>query len=237
MVLQVLIGLETIKISSMRYIYLFCFLIGIIFIIFTSCKSEGNYPGTEYAPQMYHSIPYEPLSQIVQAPDNIIGSWYYIPNSTPYNDYNGKQFINMRRPVEGTIPRQHFFLSTGKGMHDDSTQFLLHYDLHKDSIIQSNELKNPMPDTPEILAEGKELYTAYCSHCHGKKGDGQGKVGLIYGGVVNYKSRSAQNWTEGYIFHVITHGIRRMWPHSSQINPVERWKIVRYVQRLQKEVN
>ena len=38
---------------------------------------------------------------------------------------------------------------------------------------------------------------------------------------------------DGHIFHVITYGKGRMWPHASQVNPEERWKIVHYVHRLQ----
>lgn len=29
-----------------------------------ACAAGGDNPGLEYAPQMYHSIPYEPLTQI-----------------------------------------------------------------------------------------------------------------------------------------------------------------------------
>ena len=34
-------------------------------------------------------------------------------------------------------------------------------------------------------------------------------------------------------FHVITHGKGRMYPHGSQVNPEERWKIAMYVATLQ----
>ena len=44
-----------------------------------------------------------------------------------------------------------------------------------------------------------------------------------------------KNLNDGHIYHVITYGIRRMWPHASQVNPEERWKIVHYVHRLQLE--
>ena len=38
----------------------------------------------------------------------------------------------------------------------------------------------------------------------------------------------------GHLYHVITYGRGRMLPHGSQVNPEERWKIVMYVQQLQK---
>ena len=45
-----------------------------IFIVITliSCSAKNDDPGVEYAPNMYHSVPYEPLSQVK---DEEIGSW------------------------------------------------------------------------------------------------------------------------------------------------------------------
>ena len=46
-----------------------CFAIA---IILTSCAAGGNDQGTEYAPNMYHSVAYEPYSQIT---DPAAGRW------------------------------------------------------------------------------------------------------------------------------------------------------------------
>ena len=40
--------------------------------VLASCTAKGDNPGLEYAPQMYHSIPYEPLTQIK---DKDRGEW------------------------------------------------------------------------------------------------------------------------------------------------------------------
>ena len=109
------------------------------------------------------------------------------------------------------------------------------YNIPADSIdIASRVLKNPIPKTDAVLAEGQVLYQRYCQHCHGASGAGDGKVGATYKGVPNYTSDAMKNLSEGHIFHVITFGKARMWPHGSQVNPEERWKIVHYVQKLQK---
>ncbi len=52
----------------------------------TACTHDGNDPGVEYAPEMYESIPYEPLSQTHFNPVNAFG-------------------INERTPANGTVPR------------------------------------------------------------------------------------------------------------------------------------
>ena len=52
----------------------------------TACTHDGNDPGVEYAPEMYESIPYDPLSQ------------------THFNTVNSFG-INERTPANGTVPR------------------------------------------------------------------------------------------------------------------------------------
>jgi hypothetical protein len=196
------------------------------------CKAGGEYAGTEFAPQMYTTLAYDPLSQITDS----TRSDY---NSNPYNNYKGAKNINMLEPVSGTVKRQNYVGATGSIYMTDTTKILI-YELHKDSIaLASRILKNPIPldSTGQVLAEGKHLYTNFCSPCHGAEGKGDGKVGAMYKGVANLTGGAIKSVTEGHIFHTITHGRNRMWSHKSQINPEERWKIVHYVQKLQKGEN
>jgi mono/diheme cytochrome c family protein len=183
------------------------FLFAVITFSVTACvQKDPQDPGVEYAPQMYHSIPYDPYSQID-------------PNS-----YNADG-LNMRLPVAGTVSRQ-------QNGEDLSIEMSLNYPFAKDSLEYASKiLKNPlsMSDT-SVMSQGKDLYTKYCQHCHGEAGDGQGPVAKKYGGVANLKSVADK--TEGHIYHVITMGKGRMWAHGSQILPKDRWKIVTYVNTL-----
>ena len=198
-----------------------------IFLVFTlslmllSYSADKDNPGVEYAPNMYHSTPYEPLSQVT---DKEIGSWldsnpddnhgeFY--NSNPYNPYG----MTMRDPVPNTVKRSLY----------------LPYRIPKDSLELAALIKNPLASTEEVLKEGRVLYTRYCVHCHGEKGMGDGLVGIAYKGVLALNSRAVKNKSEGHIFHVITHGKGRMWAHGSQVSIENRWKIVKYVQTLQKQ--
>ena len=198
-----------------------------IFLVFTlslmllSCSADKDNPGVEYAPNMYHSTPYEPLSQVT---DKEIGSWldsnpddnhgeFY--NSNPYNPYG----MTMRDPVPNTVKRSSY----------------LPYRIPKDSLELAALIKNPLDSTEEVLKEAKVLYTRYCIHCHGEKGMGDGLVGIAYKGVTAFNSRAVKNKSEGEIFHAITHGKGRMWAHGSQVSIENRWKIVKYVQTLQKQ--
>ena len=203
--------------------------------LLTSCGAGGDNQGLEYAPNMYHSVAYEPYSQIT---DKDQGQWltsiayddghgeHY--NSNPFNPYR----MNLRMPPPNVVSR--------------NKNGYLPYRIPKDSLeMASRRLVSPL-DTAQnkaILAEGKILYEVYCDHCHGVKGDGEGKVATgvkidgvdrgSYAGVANLKGDAFKNITEGHIFHVITMGKGLMQSHGSQVGTEDRWKIARYVKALQ----
>ncbi|MFC5192749.1 c-type cytochrome [Algoriphagus aquatilis] len=183
------------------------------------CKASGDNPGLEYAPQMYHSVAYEPLTQIK---DEAQGSWLSnredgkgeFFNSNIHNP-NG---MNMREPVENTVPR--------------NKQGYLPHRLKQFELDQAALIKNPVVSSEAVLKDGEKLYLQYCNACHGKGGEGDGKAGEVIGGVANLKGGAYVNLPEGHIFHVITKGKGRMGAHGSQIPAESRWKIVHYVKQV-----
>lgn len=192
-----------------------------VIALLSSCAAKDDYTGVEYAPQMYHSTPYEPLSQIT---DKSQGEWldsnpadehgeFY--NSNPYNAHN----MTMREPVPGTVKRSKY----------------APYRIEKDDLESAALVESPIKDSEAVLKEGKALYDRFCEHCHGSKGAGDGLVGQVFLGVPNYSSDAIKDKSEGHLFHVITHGKGRMGAHASQISVEDRWKIVKYVQTLQKQ--
>lgn len=192
-------------------------------VLLTSCGAGGDNQGVEYAPNMYHSVAYEPYSQIV---DEDAGRWL---TSIDYPDghaefFNSNKFnlyrMNLREAPANTVSR--------------NKNGYLPYRIGKDSLAFASTIKNPLDSTAAIVGEGKVLYEMYCDHCHGAKGEGNGKVSDKYAGVPNYKSDALKSISEGHIFHVITQGKGLMWAHGSQILPEDRWKIAKYVKTLQK---
>ncbi len=188
-----------------------------------ACGAQGDKTGYEYAPQMYHSVPYEGLSQITEEDKGQIisnredgkGEFY---NSNPYNPDG----MTMRMPPANTVAR--------------SADGILPINIHKDSFaLAARVLKSPLPQDEALVAEGEMLYDRFCEHCHGSEGQGDGLVGEVYLGVTAYNSAAVKDQPEGHLYHVITHGKGRMLSHASQLSPMERWKIVRYVQTLQKK--
>lgn len=187
--------------------------------LLAGCKAGGDNPGLEYAPQMYHSVAYEPLTQIK---DESQGSWLSTRedgkgeffNSNVYNPHG----MNMREPVENTVPR--------------NKNGYLPYRLKAFELEQAALTKNPVPSSDQVLADGERLYLQYCNACHGSKGMGDGKAGEVVGGVANLTGGAYINLPEGHIFHVITKGKGRMGAHGSQIPEESRWKIVHYVKQV-----
>ncbi len=191
-----------------------------------ACGPGEDDPGLEYAPQMYHSVPYEPLSQIT---DNEAGEWLSSREDDRgefYNTIPGRQ-QNEMLPPENTVPRNRVNLLPLR-IEADSAGSTANLEL------ASRTLKSPYSaDDEAITEEGRVLYSTYCYPCHGASGKGDGPVGQVYKGVANLAAGQVAQATEGHVFHVITHGKGRMFPHGSQIAPEDRWKIVRYVQTLQ----
>jgi len=182
-----------------------------------SCGSDPNDPGLEYAPQMYHSIAFEPFSQVLDT------------SSEFYNTINvNPDGLNQRKPVAGTVARKQY-----EGMKKGSlANEIFAYNIPADSLeLAARTLSNPIPLSKESVEDGKVLYGRYCQSCHGEGGLGDGKVADQYKGVANLVGKS-KVVTDGHIFHVITNGKGRMWPHGSQVNPDERWKIVHFVKSL-----
>lgn len=186
----------------------------LVVIVLMSLKRGYNQTELEYSPNMYRDVGYEPLKQVNPNSINPMG-------------------MNMRYPVKGTVAKRNYNTRFGTA---DSTavEDLMVYDIPADSIaIAERTLTNPVPLTDATLKEGELLYGRYCLHCHGEQGKGDGPVAKIYKGVPVYQSDALKNLNDGHIFHVITYGKGRMWPHGSQITPEERWKIVHWVHKLQ----
>jgi hypothetical protein len=186
-------------------------------VLLFSCGKDPNDPGLEYAPQMAHAIAFEPYSQVTDT------------SSEFYNTINvNAGGLNQRKPVAGTVARKQY-----SGMKKGSlANEIFAYNIPADSLeYAAKVLINPIPLSKETVEDGKVLYGRYCQSCHGEGGLGDGKVADQYKGVANLVAK-AKVVTDGHIFNVITHGKGRMWPHGSQVNPDERWKIVHYVKSL-----
>src|ERR1044072_5522389 len=108
--------------------------VGSALALLSSCSAGGDNPGWEYAPNMYHSFAYEPMSQRADEDNKI----------NPHG-------MNMREPVKGTIARgQLDFAKYG-------------YTVSNESYESAATLKNPVASSAKVLAEGRTLYNINCN--------------------------------------------------------------------------
>lgn len=172
-----------------------------------SCQSDPLSPGIEYMPDMYRSPAYK----------------HYELNPV------FKDSLSSLLPPKGTITQ-------GAIPNADFDIFKLPYTLPDSAsgYEAASALKNPLPLSPEVLTQGKDLYTKFCVHCHGDAGNGDGS--LVKNGKFpspgTYVSKVAAGLNEGKMFHSITYGKGLMGQHASQLDKKERWILVHYVSDL-----
>jgi mono/diheme cytochrome c family protein len=99
----------------------------------------------------------------------------------------------------------------------------------------------PVPVTLALLQRGQERYAIFCSPCHGIAGDGKGIVMVGNGGqgygytpAPSYHSDYLRGVEDGYVYEVITNGVRSMPSYAHEMPPADRWAIVAYVRALQR---
>lgn len=177
-------------------------------VVFSACRDKKS-TGLEYARNMYDPLAYNP-------------------------DQPNKNFANgqtAQTPPVHTAP---------VGFVEDDI-----YPNTKEGYEAAGvNLVNTMPLTEENLLKGQHLYVVMCGPCHGEKGDGQGHLVKIekFSGVPSFidpekaSSRGGlmKDLSAGKIYHTIKYGVNMMGSYASQLSPDERWKVVLYVQELQK---
>lgn len=211
--------IEIYKMASMKKVFAF---LGAGVLALSSCTVDPNSPGVEYMPDMYRSPSYETYSQKMDY-DKLDEEGLSDEEMMRNKDYAEMfKYGALRTPAEHSVPRgfePYPFPNTPEG-----------YEL------AGERLKNPVEFNEATLAEGKRLYMIFCDHCHGEKGDGQGKIitnGAFPGGPQDYTSPTMIDLPEGKMFHTIHYGKGLMGSHAGQLSKEERWMIIHFIQDLQ----
>ncbi len=132
-----------------------------------------------------------------------------------------------------------------------------YYPYTKDPLTAGRKLKNPLPDTMEVLAQGKMYYERYCIYCHGSYGDAGEGASVAPKMVIKPASLltdKAKGYSDGRIYHIIYEGQGLMGAYNIQLETNEQvlmshymgegedeytgsnsiWSVVHYVRSLQR---
>ncbi len=125
--------------------------------------------------------------------------------------------VGMRQPPPGTVPRDYEPYLAGP----------------LDTTL-ANAMGNPLQPTREVMEAGRKYFNTYCIVCHGARGDGRGFIVPKFTQPPILYSDKVMHWSDGRIYHVITHGQGLMNSYASQLLPEQRWAIIHYVRALQR---
>jgi len=142
-----------------------------------------------------------------------------LPQTASAFFYDGS---SMREPVPGTVPidglKEDAAFFTGKGA---DGQFV--------ATI-------PVTMSDELLERGRQRYVIYCQPCHDARGEGKGIL-FQRGNVptASFHDEKILKYADGQIFDVMTNGMGLMPSYRWPIPPADRWAIIAYVRKLQRD--
>jgi mono/diheme cytochrome c family protein len=103
-------------------------------------------------------------------------------------------------------------------------------------LIGNKSQKNPLPNTSQTLADGKEAFSHYCVACHGMDGQNTGVpfVEHISPPIPSLASPDVQSYTDGQLKWILDYGISPSGMPGSKgtLSDDELWSIVVFLRHL-----
>jgi mono/diheme cytochrome c family protein len=200
------------------------FLLPLIILTFllVSCQDAGvNSTGSEYMPEMSHSIAFE------------ANTYAYYPRNTFGSEKDYHLYVQPRQPVEGTVPRGSVL--------DEMPQYYYGNSEEERARAMAEIVDNPIPISEKSLSKGEELFTIYCAICHGVNGDSKGYLVRDDGGKylalpANLMSDEFISASNGRYYHALMRGRNVMASYADKLDHEERWSVIQYIRSMQAEI-
>ncbi len=102
---------------------------------------------------------------------------------------------------------------------------------------EASERPNPVPATPESLADGRAHYADHCAVCHASDGSGETEMGQgMWPKAPDMRLSATQELSDGDLFWIIENGIRFTgmpgWSTGTQEGEDATWYLVHFVRHL-----
>jgi mono/diheme cytochrome c family protein len=99
--------------------------------------------------------------------------------------------------------------------------------------------QNPIPPSPEALADGMAHYADHCASCHANDGSGDTELGRgLFPKAPDMRLAPTQQMSDGELFYVIEHGIRftgmPAWSTGTTSGEESTWRLVHFLRHLPK---
>ena len=101
--------------------------------------------------------------------------------------------------------------------------------------LEAGKMKNPLPETDEVVSQGQEVFLWSCAQCHGADARGDTNVGRnMAPPAMDLSSSHVQHWSDAELFWIIQNGVRLtgMPSWKSSISDNDTWKLARFIHKL-----
>ena len=226
-------------------------------------EAEENQTGSEYMPDMAHSIAYESNTFF----DYYQNTWDSASVKDKY------ELAQPGTPVQGTVPRGYagYYLAGLRGAPESASggaraEFAAqeeameelyglagavqarrtplspkapyyYVDTEEDRLRAAAEVtENPFPITADGLKRGAELYNTFCAICHGESGNGNGWIyenGAYPAAPRNFLVQEWVDTSAGLYYHAFMYGKNVMGAYKDKVSYEERWQIIHHIRALQ----
>jgi len=102
---------------------------------------------------------------------------------------------------------------------------------------RARNAENPLPPTPEVLADARGHFADHCAVCHANDGSGQTTIGQnLYPKAPDMRLEDTQRLTDGELYYIIQNGIRMTgmpaWGEQDDDKDEDGWKLVHFIRHL-----
>ena len=101
--------------------------------------------------------------------------------------------------------------------------------------LEAGKMKNPLPETDEVVSQGQEVFLGSCAQCHGADARGDTNIGRnMAPPAMDLTSAHVQHWSDAELFWIIQNGVRLtgMPAWKSSISVDDTWKLARFIHNL-----
>jgi mono/diheme cytochrome c family protein len=103
--------------------------------------------------------------------------------------------------------------------------------------VGARDQKNPIPPSPEVVAEGRGHFADHCAICHANDGSGDTDIGRgLYPKPPDMREDGTQSLADGELFYIIRNGVRftgmPAWGGEDAGEDKDSWELVQFIRHL-----